>query len=477
LIKGCFTNKAGIEVPKASFALGIFFSITYAYCFYSFLLLLRLVYRIFEQSYFLNGPVIINESIRFEQNFYFALLSLSLYNSLWIIAIFKKPISFKFKSSRRYSIINDQVFLSFNLSHVILKVFNGILIFFVGFSSLDIFHSYKYLVFLITLVMLLENWKNIIRVFSIKVYKYIILNAIILISLAYGFAYTSVFAIEKIDSKLLANNPVIDLPEANFSTYEDPRLDVNFGYPRILKIVKKEDVVFYQLNGQFYSFNDLFKHLESELTSFGFENFGTYYVFAPSQIEMSEILKVKKLLYVLNKRKIKYVVSDLSRDKHNLRGIYTKIFFGLDIHQIFSEETGLFLSDLPPGPPEPHPGFLNLEIIMVHISSDSFKINNTIIEKTNLFDKFFEKLDSTTGVHFMYEESIPYQDYITVYSEYRRAIDSLRRKHQKVELKSKNFRFLNLNEYKEDQNRLKAMYPIRFLENDYLISDINFIKD
>lgn len=471
LEKGYLTFKNKIEISKARLALGIFFSLAYAYGFYSFLLLLRLVYRIFEQNYFLNGPALISDSIRFEQNFYFALLSLSLYNSIWIMAVFKKPVNFNFKDSRRYLIINDQVFLNFNLSHVILKVFNGILIIFVGFSPLEQFSTFKYLVFLIAIVLLLENWKNIIRVFSFMVYKYIILNAVILISLAYGFANTSVFDLKRIDAKLIASHPIIDLPEAHFSTYEDPRFDKNFGYPKILKVIQNKEGTSYQLNGEFYSFDDLFYHLESELKSFRSENFETYYIYAPSQIEMREVIKVKKLLYILNKRKIKYVVSDLSRNKYNPRGIFSKIYFGLDINQIFGEETSLFLNDFPPAPPEPHPGFLNIEIIKVNIFSDIFKVNDTLIHSYDLFELFFRKLNNKTGVHFIYDESIPYQNYITAYSEYRRAVDSLRRKHQNVELVSKNFRFLNLNEYVEDQNILKAMYPIIYLENNYLFSE------
>jgi len=425
---------------------------------------------VFEQNYFLNGAVLISDKLRFEQNFYFALLSLSLYNSIWIIAIFKKPLNSNLKKTIRYSIINDQVFLNFNLSHI-LKVFNGILIFFVSLHPIELFGAFKYLIFLIVVVLLLENWKNVIRVFSTKVYKFVFLNAVVLISLAYGFAHTSVFDIKKIDAKLLVSHPIIDLPQAQFSTYEDPRFDNNFGHPQILKIVENEEGISYQLNGRFYNFDDLFYHFESELKSFGFENFGTYYIYASSQIEMKQVVKVKRLLYIFNKTKIKYVVCDASSNKYNPRGIFSRIYFGSSISQKFGKQTGLNLNDFPPAPPEPRPSFSNKEIIKVNIASEAYRVDDKFINSSNFFELFFQKINNKTIVHFIYEESIPYQNYITVYSEYRRAVDSLRRGEQIVELKSKNFKFINLNEYIEDQNRVKAMFPILYFENNNIYSE------
>lgn len=454
LQKGFLRNSNKLNISKKRFSLSILFGVGASFCIYSLFCLLRLIFRSMEFG-ISNGPLILDTSTRYWQNFNFAAISLVLGNALFLATLFKRPSKSVMSNFKRLAIINDQIFLPFNFFYAFLKCF-----FLLGFFATLVFDlsaliDFTPLFILIVFVVFFESWKTILLVFRKRVYRILLMNFLAIISLSFLLATISVFDYKKNDVSLLKSNPKIELPESDFRKFN--------GYISIfLKISKQDNRIVYNLNGANYTFNELADAILDSRGNYYNRN-EPVYILASYDLPISEIKKLEVQLFLINKNKIVYVTKNTSPNftsRVDLKGIERFINFDERKVDAYSNLSSVPLPMQPP--PFTEKEYLkNQNQIEVQIG-DNYLIDGKPIQKKDLLSTFKSLIDSTTYFYFQYEDNISYQNYITVYSKYNQAIFELRKKDEQVEY---NERYSNDEKYLLDQQRVKQKFPMKHFEN------------
>lgn len=391
-----------------------------------------------------NGPLILDASTRYWQNFNFAVLSLVLGNALFLATLFKRPSKSIMSNYKRLAIINNQIFLPFNFFYAFVKCF-----FLFGFFAtlvfdLSVLINFTPLFMLLFFVVFFESWKTILLVFRKRSFRILLINFLVIIAFSFALATTSVFNYKKTDVILLENNPIVELPESNFRQYNQPIY-------LFLKIIKQDKKIVYNLNGQNYDLVGLSTAIV-DFNGYYYNQNKTVHILAPYDLPISELKKVERELLYINKNEIVYVTKKPSpqfTSRVNLKGIDKLIFFD-------SLQAPLQLN------PFPKKEFLkNQNIVKVSVGNKYF-IKGNEVEEQNLLTIFKSFIDSSTVFHFQYLDDVTYQKYITVYSKYKQAIFELRKKEELVKY---NERFPNNEKYQQDQIRLMQKYPTKYFED------------
>ena len=391
-----------------------------------------------------NGPLILDTSTRYWQNFNFAVLSLVLGNALFLATLFKRPSKSVMSNYKRLAIINNQIFLPFNFFYAFVKCF-----FLFGFFAtlvfdLSVLINFTPLFILLFFVVFFESWKTILLVFRKRSFCILLINFLVIIAFSFALATTSVFNYKKTDVILLENNPIVELPESNFRQYNQPIY-------LFLKIIKQDKKIVYNLNGQNYDLVGLSTAIV-DFNGYYYNQNKTVHILAPYDLPISELKKVERELLYINKNEIVYVTKKPSpqfTSRVNFKGIDKLIFFD-------SLQAPLQLN------PFPKKEFLkNQNIVKVNVGNKYF-IKGNEVEEQNLLSIFKSLIDSSTVFHFQYLDDVTYQKYITVYSKYEEAIFELRKKEEMVKY---NERFPNNEKYQQDQIRLMHKYPTNYFED------------
>jgi len=424
-----------------------------------------------------NGPLIYGESSRYWQNINFAMLALAFGNSVFLGGLFKISSKSNLPSYKRITIQNNQAFLGFSFFSLFTQCF-----FIAGIITSAIFDPLLFsirtpLFVLIALVLFLENWRTIIRLFRGRAFKRMIINFAVLVVLTLLFAATSIFDYQKMDAIMLAQNPHVDVPESSFKSVP------NWYHGKILKLIYEGGVMRYQVDGKYINLDELKGELEKNKYGDEFYNRrGGIYLMAPKSIPMGEIWKVQDELYLQEKRMVLYVTS-------NPKPMYTSRFElnGIEKRLSASVYARLFTKDLPPPPlPPDYPSWPSeefisrLKIVKVRID-DGFVAQGERLSKDELLPYFKKVIDSMTLVYFEYDADVSFGDYLALYGTYRQAIFELRESDALVKVDAYEFQmgttFLDshaLEKYEKDQDRLREKYPTRYIENyefEFLIKD------
>ncbi len=454
LQKGFLKNKSKPNISKKRFSVSVALGLGASFCIYSLFCLLRLTFRSMEFG-FSNGPLILDESTRYWQNFNIALISLVLGNSLFLVTLFNRPSKSVMSNFKRRSIINDQIFLPFNFFYVFTKF-----VFLFGFFTTLVFDlspliDFTPLFIILFFVLFFESWKTILQVFRKKALVILIMNFITILVLSFLMATTSVFNYKKHDAILLKNNPKVELPKSEFRPSEG-------WYSIFLKIVKHNNEIVYNLDGINYTFKELPLAI-LDLRKNYYWRYEAIYILAPFDLSISEVKKVEMQLFAINRNKIIYVTKKESPEftsRVDLNGIDHFIYF--DESKV---ESNNILSAVPlpiQPPPFPEKEYLeNQNKIEVQIR-DNYLIDGKSIQKQELLSVFKKLIDSTTYFHFQFADNVSYQNYITVYSKYKQAIFELRKRDMQVKY---NERYPNDEKYLLDQQRLKQKFPTKYFEN------------
>src|SRR5690606_17921924 len=147
---------------------------------------------------------------------------------------------------KRAAIVNSQVFLGFNFYHLFIRLFFLVGLAVADFLTFSELKTYSFFIYLAAIVLFLENWKVILRVFRKRAYGYMVVSALFVLISACSFRFTSVFDYKKIARFLLENNPKIDLPVTDFETVESSLFKPHLI--RVIKINKENEPVKYYYN-------------------------------------------------------------------------------------------------------------------------------------------------------------------------------------------------------------------------------------
>ena len=459
--KGFLRNKNKFDISKKRFWTSVIVGLITSFSVYTFFCLFRFVFRTMDFGY-ANWALIIDPKDRYWQNFIFAISSLIFGNSLLIIYLFKKPVKSLVRETRRSNIINNQYFLVFNYFYLFVKLAFLVTVLALSATEFNRFLSpFKEIVFLIVIVLYLESWKSVIRIYRIKSYKYIILNAIIIVLLAFVFSFTSVFDYEKYDAKYELSNPYIDFPQSKFIS------ENNIYYFKKLKIWKQDQTINYSLDGQkVSSLKELAELLESFSSYEYYFRKLTILILAPNDISFVEIKKIEKLMFGLNINRIKYIVKESSKfeDRYSTKGIQKRLLFKKNAINKFWSDHHLKIRDIVSSS-VPSINFKNNNFVDIKIG-DKYYFNDKIVPKKILVNYFKNNISDSTVFHYHYNKSISYQKYITLFSAHREAVDYLRRRDQLVKIKGDLYYPENKEEYEMDQRRLIRKYPLMYLDNN-----------
>ena len=192
--RGFLHNKPDLfRISKARLVYGITLGLLSAFIFYSFLYLFREVIRIFSITEDFNIWVLTDSEVNF-YNLFFAYLAVIAGQAVCIRFLLDKPRKL-FTKQKRYwntAIIHDQRFLYiyflnwFAKLAVLYALFFGVT-FDNAFYAFSFYPKYNYLFILIILVLFLQSFTSIRRIFRNSL-KYLLLSAIVLSALAFGLS-------------------------------------------------------------------------------------------------------------------------------------------------------------------------------------------------------------------------------------------------------------------------------------------------
>ena len=303
LQKGFLTQQNVFKVSRRRFWWAVFVGLFSSIGIYTLLSFLRLSFRIFDSAYG-HSAIIINDTERYWQNFYFALIAFTIGNSLFLVQLFKKPFQSTLKSYKRGQIINNQLFLSFGFFYWFFKLFHLVLFLAIGYMGTSFLKPYQYLLFLIPVVLFLESWKAILLTFRKKAYLPIFYCAFAITVFSFSLANTSIFNVNGIDKMLQKVNPKVSLPEASF---QSKATNTHYEY---LKIILLEGFYIYHIDEFKTDLDGLAVYLADEERGRP-ELYGrsTVLLLAPANSTIQQIKKVETLLFFYQRRKIGYLVS------------------------------------------------------------------------------------------------------------------------------------------------------------------------
>lgn len=420
---------------------------------YSFFYVLAESFRVMSSG-FERFPSVLNETDRNYYNLFFAGLSLIFGNSIFILLIFSRPERIISRSNpNRRRILNDQIFLNFNFGYWFAKIGLVFGVFSMCCMEFNFMPNFKFLSLILLVVLYLESWKNLSRIYIKKRLKYQVLHLIILIILTFGLSRLNIVDYRAIDKGLLARNPIVKLPFSNF--YNDHR-SRNYAELNIKVDLDENSQLKMFVYDHWILLNELPSIINSERAAIREEliPFLSVRISANKNLNIKEIKKVEAELYSINQQKIIYDVltDDLSSSRFDKRGVIKRISpFSLkykDVNNI-------------PQPPIviPQTSRIYTDTLVIDVGKE-IKVNNANISKEMLLRKFKNHINGNTIFRYNYTEKANYQDYINILSTHYQAAYDLRKREQIIFLNP----FESNNAYKKEQKELRKKYPILLLE-------------
>jgi len=448
LRKGFLRNRNKLNISKKRFWISVTLGFGASFSFYTLLCFINLFSGLFDFG-IANYVIATEAAEKYWQNFNFAIISLALGNAMFLLTLFRKPDNNPVPGNVRLSIINDQRFLQFNFSYLLLKL--GFLVAILSTFVETRVSEVKFILFLVAIVIFLESWKSIIRHIKKAAYKALLLNLTIILASAFCFASTSIFPSEKIEANQVNSNPYVDLPVSDFTD------DVHYFRKKKLKIYEENNHLLYQLeNEKIEDFDLLGDYLREEISK-TFRHELSIVLLMPKDISMDNLVKLENHLKRLGYNYIKYItkLSDENLvSRFDNRGLVKKI--GI----INTPDSVLKV----PLPPQPNDDVVS-KTIQIYLGENNYLIGNEEFKKDELVEFFVKHIESATQFNYVFNKNVSYQSYITLLASHKQAIQDLRYNDERVKLKFKDyFRPLNRKEYEEDQKRLKKKFPLLLIE-------------
>ena len=434
-----------------SIVAGLFFS----FVFYSFLYLSREIFRLFSISDKFSFMVLSDKEVSF-YNLFFAFLSLIFAQSICLSHWFGKPRKlFEKRHIHKSAIINDQQFLnSYFLSWfsriATLYAFFMVMPSWGGFYVFSFYPKYNYMFFLILIVLFLQTWVAIRRVYKRKALKWMLYSAVLISVLAFALSRVNLIDYKRINQicleKKIAHKYNLELPETEmFDFLYPPRESDIYLVNRQSDTTKSRTpvVVFY---GKELSFDELEQNLQIYLQSF----------FIPQVIPRFP-------LYIDKSIKMSYV----NRLKKILTNVGVSVYVGYAAIPKYREFDKRYYSNhysawrlLDPKVYK-HGNLEEYEVLSVYYANDSLKINDIICPSNDFYSKLKEQIEMYDNylLLFTIDNEETFDDYIFVLSELKRAVVTIRNEYA---LKYYSVEFEKL-DFKSD-SIIRNKIPIRLME-------------
>lgn len=433
-----------------SFIVGLFSALTI----YSFFYVIRESFRVMTFG-FANLPYIITEEDRNLYNLFFAGLSVIFSNSITINMLLSRPSNATSRRNpMRKRILNDQVFLNFNFSYWFAKM--GLCFFVFSMCCMD-FDFSPYVGFLSTLLLLvlyLDSWKGISRIFNKNRFKFQLINFATLILLSFGLSSFDIIDYKSIDELAIKSCSIYDLPHSDFhnAIYTRYSREINLK----IELLDRDElrIIHY---GKWGAINDIPDIIAAERTSIREEMtpFLSVRISADKNIDLKYVKMVEAKLYSINQQKIIYNIynDDLLTHRFENRGIKYRISpFLLK----FKKDNST------PFPPLPFQiDTIKPEKIFKIKVNKRIRVDGEIVPEDSLVDEFKKQINKLKVFEYTYDENTKYKDYITVLSSHYRAVYELRKQNQTI---FKAHKYDNREAFLDEQYKLKQQFPMHLIE-------------
>lgn len=439
---------------------GIALGISYAYFFYAFTYILRESFRYICLSTDFEFWIL-NPEERSYYNFILALFASIFGLNTCLIYIFNRPLPTQPRRLlNHHRIFNNQTLLSGYFLSWMSKILLVYFIFFglilsVGNYRVSIYPDYKLLFYYIAIVLFLQSWLQLVRVYKMKGQKAMLFSGIILVMNAWICSKWEIIDYRKIDEICLSQNSTkfnrVNLPEADptvflnkemmveeLIVYENPDSTIPLTIIYEGKSIAMDDIDSVVINARL-------KRMDSDIRKF------TYRICADRTTKMKHLKKLENTLLKSGKASLTYGV--IPEKRTFKKSYYTNCAVNFPDDKWKSDS----LSVLWPGKQMGNP----INTIHIEIGAESFGINGNKYDKSTFYAKLTNEIkeDPHQILLLKTEEECRLSEYIYFLSRLNSDYQFIRNEHSLYYMATE-FEICS----PEEQDYIKRIFPIKLIE-------------
>lgn len=439
---------------------------TIAIIFYAFLSVGFEFVRYGTFSFTYNDSVIMDPLIRRKMNLFMAGLAVLLGNSIGLVYLFRRTSNQR-NRRRDSQIINNQAFVLPSFIYVCFKsgfMAGALLLVALDTELRNLFFS---MVCLLGFVFYLESVKALSLFLGRKRYKILSVHFVILLFFTVGLSYVSFVDSSKMEKLYLSKHPYVSLPEIDLS-YSQKEFSIIRRHDEIrFKILYEEDTIVMLYGDRKFGLKEL-PAIIYDCDYYNRHRARRIQAYVTKNIPMSEVKKFELRLSVANRRSVNYVVDDPNSQKGFVDyGILKRLPFTKEIYETQLRDAELGGLNTPPPFEQWHEELLSKEVVSIAVS-DMYKAYGQ--DSEGYFKYIASNIREDVVFNFVFDHTIRFEEYLTVFALSQRAIYELRNRERQIKKPDFGYEFQRVKENrssswnKEDQT-LKKKYPMRFLDN------------
>ncbi|MCL2073075.1 MAG: hypothetical protein FWH18_04075 [Marinilabiliaceae bacterium] len=399
--------------------------------------------------------ILSDEEVNF-YNLFFAYLSLIFAQSFCLSQWFGKPRKFFEKRNIHKSvIINDQKNLNIYFFSWFTRLTTiyalGMMMSISGFYVFSFYPEYNYISVLIIIVLFLQTWVSIRRIYKRKSFKWMLFSAAIISVLSFGLSRINLIDYQKINQIYLEHNVPLKYNLELVEIEKNERVYSSLLYLYEIYIAKQQsDTVednnpLFIFEGEELSMDDLKQNL---LLSMEFAFFNQNTTFLPLYIDKSikteHVNRIKEMIIDVGFLNVAYGVIPKNREFD--KRFYSN-YFSLWRLIDKKEYKNLNLEEF--------------ELITVCYVNDVLKINDTICSTKDFYFKIKHQIEISENylLRFKVDDETIFEHYMFVLNEFKRAVESIRNEYA---LKNYSDEFDNLDI--ETNNFIRNKILLRMIE-------------
>ena len=443
------------KIDRKKFILSIVVGIYFSFTLYLLLYLTRESLRLFSVTWEYDIWVLSDAEVNF-LNLFFAFISLIFAQSMCFSYWFVKPRkAFEKRNVHKLALANDQrvlyiSFLGWSCLFALLSYIYSYV-----FLAYSFYPKYNYLFILLIIVLFLQPWVTIRRIYKGKSLKWMLISALVISVLAFGYSRINIVDYHSINEIFLKKNIAYKykLALAETNTWEwnlylpSPARDTYLCLVNQSSDSGKLNDPILIFNGAELSFNDLEKNLPHLSTMEDYEHLRPYFSYKSyidKAIKMSFVNRLKKILTNAEYPSIAYIVTP---ENWYYNSQYSPHFF--IVQRLYAEET---YNDA---------NLKDFELFSVSYVNDSVQVNNIAYAKNDFYSIMKQEIEQHDNylVVFSFEEEMIFADYIFVLDELRRAVFDIRNAYA-IANYSKGYEMLPSKEF----DIVRSKIPFRLME-------------
>lgn len=372
-------------IPKQKLWTGITLGLTYAFSLYGFLYVMREGMRVLYLEY--NMPIVFNSAELSQFNLFFAFIALINGQSIMLSYCFMEtPKQYMQAKQRRTTILNGQRVLNWTFLYWFFKIFIQLAITTKIFTTnIIVYPSKLFVATVLLLVLFFQTWNAIFLQFK-QVYKWLLLSAVVISLLAFGFSKINFIDYKAIDNIIIKNNIYLHYnlkyPKAKWNT----KIRHKNLYQEIYLVKNKANKPIVVIDNKEISYQQLDLLLKNK------EYFNENY-----QLKIDEEIPmraVKKLISHLdNNHKIAFVVKPFNATLADISYADNIIFY---VNPISDKNTD--------------------NVIKIYSNTLDFCLVNGHLVRNEAVYTYLSKIDNFTEITYSVADTIPYIRYIKVLS-------------------------------------------------------------